>query len=146
MNSGTPVITPPLHLLEEFSSIISATQANSYQSFTIPSGITYGSAEDHYFEIRAKDSTGNYTPSNYASSAVYAPCRYTAVTGLEGSYSSSETSVTPLAIGNEPYAVNDGNYVPGCSTVRLNEHVLQPKYRVTTDMPGWNGGRTFPSG
>ncbi|MEL0279687.1 MAG: hypothetical protein VXB67_18690, partial [Deltaproteobacteria bacterium] len=120
--------------------------ATTYQSFTIPSGITYGSAEDYYFEIRAKDSTGNYTPSSYASSAVYAPCRYAVVTGLEGSYSSSETSVTPLAIGNEPYAVNDGNYVPGCSTVRLNEHVLQPKYRVTTDMPGWNGGRTFPPG
>ena len=45
-----------------------------------------------------------------------------------------------------PHAQYDGNYVPGCSTVRLNEHVLQPKYRVTTDMPGWNGGRTFPPG
>ena len=47
-----------------------------------------------------------------------------------------------------PHAQYDGNYVPGCSTVRLNDHVLTPKYRVTTEMPGWNttSGYGFPPG
>ncbi len=47
-----------------------------------------------------------------------------------------------------PSAQYDSNYIPGCSTVRLNDHVLTPKYRVTTDMPGWNttSGYGFPPG
>ncbi|MFZ9065440.1 MAG: hypothetical protein ACO22U_17510, partial [bacterium] len=125
-------------------------------SVNIPSGIS-GNSKAYYFELRAKDSTGNHTPSNYRSADTYTPCRRVEVsgTGIEGAYSSSETSVTALAMTRAPQSVGywsgltfDTNYVPGCSTVRLNDHVLQPKYRVTTNMPGWNNtsGYGFPPG
>ena len=117
-------------------------------SVNIPSGIS-GNMQGYYFELRAKDSTGNYSPSNYRSADSYTPCRRVEVsgTGIEGAYSSSETSVTALAMTRAPHAQYGSNYVPGCSTVRLNDHVLTPKYRVTTEMPGWNSsGHGFPPG
>ena len=54
-------------------------------SVNIPSGIS-GNSKGYYFEVRAKNSTGNYTPSNYRSADTYTPCRKVEVsgTGIEG--------------------------------------------------------------
>ena len=108
-------------------------------SYTIPSGIS-GNMKGYYYELRAKDSAGNYAPSNYRSADSYTPCRRVEVsgTGIEGAYSSSETSVTALAMTHAPLSSTDGDYIPGCSTVRLNDHVLRAKHRVTTDLDGMN--------